>query len=62
MTKVIVTHDLPAAYEMCTRALILSNGLIAADGPVEDILGDADLLQANDLELPYRFAVPARVE
>jgi cobalt/nickel transport system ATP-binding protein len=55
VTKVVVTHDLPVAYEMCTRALILSKGRVAADGPIGEIFADSALLEANDLELPYRF-------
>ena len=58
VTKIIVTHDLPLAYELCERALILSQGLVVADGPTEDILLDEALLAAHDLELPYRFAPP----
>ncbi|MCL5735627.1 MAG: energy-coupling factor ABC transporter ATP-binding protein [Actinobacteria bacterium] len=58
VTKIIVTHDLPVAYEMCNRAIILSKGRIAADGPIEEVLTDQDLLEANDLELPYGFAIP----
>jgi cobalt/nickel transport system ATP-binding protein len=58
-TKIIVTHDLPVAYEMCTRALILSNGRVAADGPIGEILADAELLEANDLELPKGFLLGA---
>lgn len=59
VTKIIVTHDLPVAYELCERALILSQGRIVADGPIEDILMDENLLAAHDLELPYRFAPPS---
>jgi cobalt/nickel transport system ATP-binding protein len=58
VTKIIVTHDLPVAYELCERALILSQGRIVADGPIEDILLDEALLAAHDLELPYGFAPP----
>ncbi len=39
VTKIIVTHDLPYAYEMCERAVILAEGRVVADGPIEDILG-----------------------
>ena len=60
VTKIIVTHDLPVAYEMCDRAIVLSQGRIVADGPVETILNDAQLLATNDLELPYAFAPCAR--
>jgi cobalt/nickel transport system ATP-binding protein len=60
VTKIVVTHDLPVAYEMCTRAIILSKGRVAADGPIGEIFADSELLAANDLELPYRFTVPPR--
>ncbi|WP_433419846.1 energy-coupling factor ABC transporter ATP-binding protein [Microtetraspora malaysiensis] len=59
VTVLMVTHDLPYALELCERSLILSGGVIAADGPTRDLLTDADLLAAHRLELPYGFAVPA---
>ncbi len=59
VTKIIVTHDLPVAYELCERALILSQGQIVADGRIDDIFLDEALLAAHDLELPYGFAPPA---
>ncbi|MER7130976.1 energy-coupling factor ABC transporter ATP-binding protein [Streptosporangium saharense] len=58
VTVLMVTHDLPYAVELCERALILSGGVIAADGPTREILADADLLAAHRLELPYGFALP----
>jgi cobalt/nickel transport system ATP-binding protein len=58
VTKIVVTHDLPVAYELCERALILAQGHIVADGPIEEILSDTRLLKANDLELPYAFSLP----
>ncbi|GAA4222766.1 cobalt/nickel transport system ATP-binding protein [Streptosporangium album] len=58
VTVLMVTHDLPYALELCDRALVLSGGVIAADGPTRDILADADLLAAHRLELPYGFALP----
>jgi cobalt/nickel transport system ATP-binding protein len=54
-TMLVVTHDLPLAAKLCERAVILSGGRIVADGPCLDILADADLLAANDLELPDGF-------
>jgi cobalt/nickel transport system ATP-binding protein len=53
----MVTHDLPYAYELCERALILSSGIIAADGNTEDILSDKDLLNKHRLELPVGFSI-----
>lgn len=58
VTKIIVTHDLPVAYELSERALILAGGRIVADGPIDDILLDKALLAAHDLELPYGFVPP----
>jgi cobalt/nickel transport system ATP-binding protein len=58
VTKIVVTHDLPVAYELCERALILAEGRVVADGPIEDILLDEPLLAAYDLELPYGFVPP----
>jgi cobalt/nickel transport system ATP-binding protein len=60
-TMLVVTHDLPFAAELCERAVVLSAGRIVADGPCLDILRDADLLAAHDLELPAGFD-PDRLE
>jgi len=61
VTKIVATHDLPVAYELCDRVLILDRGTIVADGPVETVLFDEDLLAAHDLQLPYAFEkLPAR--
>jgi cobalt/nickel transport system ATP-binding protein len=60
-TMLVVTHDLPFAAELCERAVILAGGRIVADGSCGDILGDAQLLAANDLELPAGFDL-SRVE
>jgi cobalt/nickel transport system ATP-binding protein len=53
----MVTHDLPYAFELCERAVILSGGVIVADGKTGDILRDADLLAAHRLELPVGFTL-----
>jgi cobalt/nickel transport system ATP-binding protein len=51
----MVTHDLPYALQLCTRAVILNQGRIVADGPIREILADRELMAANRLELPYGF-------
>jgi cobalt/nickel transport system ATP-binding protein len=55
VTVLMVTHDLPYAAELCPRSLILSGGVVVADGPTLDLLADADLLKAHRLELPFGF-------
>jgi cobalt/nickel transport system ATP-binding protein len=59
-TLLVVTHDLPFAAELCERAVILSRGRVAADGPCAALLSDPALLAGHDLELPAGFD-PARV-
>ncbi|MFZ2178105.1 MAG: ABC transporter ATP-binding protein [Rhodococcus sp. (in: high G+C Gram-positive bacteria)] len=57
-TLLLVTHDLPYAAQLCTRAVILDGGHIVADGPIRELLGDTDLLAAHRLELPWGFLLP----
>lgn len=56
-TMLIVTHDLPYAAQLCDRAVVMDGGVIVADGPINDILADAELLAAHRLELPWGFVV-----
>jgi cobalt/nickel transport system ATP-binding protein len=51
-TKVIATHDMDLAYELCGRVLVMDGGCIFADGPRDTILGDAALLKGHRLEPP----------
>jgi cobalt/nickel transport system ATP-binding protein len=53
----MVTHDLPYAYELCERSLILSGGVIAADGKTKDLLIDVELLKEHRLEMPVGFTL-----
>ncbi|MFI6288509.1 energy-coupling factor ABC transporter ATP-binding protein [Streptomyces sp. NPDC051018] len=55
VTVLMVTHDLPYALELCPRSVILSDGVIAADGRTRELLGDEELLRAHRLELPFGF-------
>lgn len=53
VTILMVTHDLLYALELCPRAVILDDGVVVADGPTRDLLGDAELMTAHRLALPY---------
>lgn len=56
-TMLIVTHDLPYAAQLCERAVVMDSGVIVADGAINEILADTDLLAAHRLELPWGFSV-----
>jgi cobalt/nickel transport system ATP-binding protein len=57
LPTLIVTHDLPYAWQLCPRSVLLDEGVIVADRPTAELLGDEELLRAHRLELPYGFAV-----
>jgi cobalt/nickel transport system ATP-binding protein len=55
VTVLMVTHDLPYAFELCPRSVVLSDGVIAADGPTFEVLTDDALMTRHRLELPFGF-------
>ena len=57
VTMLMVTHDLPYAVQLCERSVILSDGVIAADGHTVDLLSDDDLMKRHRLEMPFGFDV-----
>jgi cobalt/nickel transport system ATP-binding protein len=61
ITMVMVTHDLPYAFELCERSVILSGGIIVADDTTHSILTNESLLKTNRLELPVGFTISQRV-
>ena len=55
VTVLMVTHDLPYALELCERSVVLSDGVVVADGPTYDVLTDDAAMKAHRLELPFGF-------
>jgi cobalt/nickel transport system ATP-binding protein len=51
-TKIIATHDLDLVLDLCSRVLVMNQGVIEADGTPAEIFADADLLQRCNLEPP----------
>jgi cobalt/nickel transport system ATP-binding protein len=54
-TKLIATHDLDMAMELCTRTIVLKKGKIEYDGPTAEIMTNSQLLEECGLELPLRL-------
>ena len=45
--QLIATHDLDMVRRLCTRVILLHDGLVVADGPTGAILADSDLLRKH---------------
>ncbi len=52
VTKIVATHDLEAALNLCERVVVMDEGQIVADGDAQSILSDANLMEAHGLEVP----------
>jgi cobalt/nickel transport system ATP-binding protein len=53
VTKLIATHDLDMALELCDRIIVLKEGRIFAQGSAKEILTNQELLEEAGLELPF---------
>lgn len=49
ITQLIATHDLTLASTLCSRTVVMDEGMVVADGPTGAILADRDLLLAHGL-------------
>lgn len=53
VTKFIATHDLEMVVELCARTIVLDGGLIVAEGPTPELLGNEELMLKHGLEKPH---------
>jgi energy-coupling factor transport system ATP-binding protein len=51
-TVLMITHRVDYAAAYAHRAIVMNHGEVAFDGPVLDLVADADRMRANALELP----------
>ena len=54
--KIIASHDMDFIWDTCKRVILMAEGQIIADGPVEEILRNQELLEKNGLELPLSLS------
>ena len=54
-TKVIATHDLDMAVDLCERTIVIYQGAVTADGPTLDLLQDDALITRSGLEKPLKM-------
>jgi len=52
-TRIIATHDLDFALELCERTIVIHKGRITADGPTAEIFRDENILASSSLEKPF---------
>jgi cobalt/nickel transport system ATP-binding protein len=51
-TKIVATHDLDLALDLCERTIIMAAGKIVADGRTADLFADEALMRESGLERP----------
>jgi cobalt/nickel transport system ATP-binding protein len=54
-TKVIATHDLDLVLDLCSRVLVMNQGVIEADGSPAEIFANTELLERCSLESPLSY-------
>ena len=54
-TIIVASHDLDFVAQLCSRVIVLDDGQIHADGPIDRVLTDAALMEKHGLEVPYRL-------
>lgn len=58
---VVVTHDADDAVSLCSRVVVMCDGRIAIDAPVEQVLGDAEVAASFGIDAPFVVRVAAAV-
>lgn len=54
-TKIIATHDLDMAVDLCERTIVIHEGKVAADGPTIELMQNDELLAQCSLEKPLKM-------
>jgi energy-coupling factor transport system ATP-binding protein len=57
LTLILVSHNLDEVARAVERIVLLEGGQVVADGPVRQVLSDADLLGSAGLDIPQPVAL-----
>lgn len=49
-TCIIASHDLAMVKELCQRAIVIEDGKVAADAPLDDVLSDRSIMEMLGLD------------
>jgi len=60
MTQIVATHAIDLVPHFATRALLLADGRVIADGPCREVLQRSDLLERARLRRPWPVELWAR--
>lgn len=55
-TILLASHDLDMTLDICSRAIILNDGRVSSEGALPELFMNRELLEANGLELPLKYA------
>jgi len=58
-TVILASHDLDLVIQICDRCLLLDRGQLVDDGPSQDLLSNARLMERHGLEVPWRLRLKA---
>ncbi|MCI0551070.1 MAG: hypothetical protein L0287_08945, partial [Anaerolineae bacterium] len=51
-TVVMITHRVDYAAAYASRAVVMNRGLVSFDGPILELISNAEMMYANSLDLP----------
>ena len=57
--QIITSHDMEFVRATCRRVVLMQGGRLPADGPTDEILGDAERMLAAGLEVPFSIEAEA---
>ena len=61
VTVVMVCHDMEVVLDYATRALVMSGGILLADGPVKEVFRDTELMEKASILPPQMIGLSLRL-